>query len=72
MSSALGYTLAGAALLVTGAVVGRFSERLRADIAERQRAQRRLTLYADELERANDHLGAASSGWRRSRRSRAR
>jgi signal transduction histidine kinase len=54
--NALGYTSRGAALLVTGAVVGRFSERLRDDIAERRRAQRHLSLYADELERANEHL----------------
>ena len=54
--NALGYSSRGAALLVTGAVVGRFSERLRHDIAERQRAQRDLSLYADELERANQHL----------------
>ena len=31
-------------------VVGRFSDRLRSDIAERQEAQRDLTLYADQLE----------------------
>ena len=52
----LGYTSRGAALLVSGAVVGRFSERLREDIAERRRAQRQLSLYADELKRANEHL----------------
>ncbi len=55
--TALGYSSRLAALLVTGAVVGRFSERLHADIAERQRAQRHLAMYADELERANEHLG---------------
>lgn len=54
--NALGWTSRGAALIVTGAVVGRFSERLRHDIAERQRAQRRLSLYADQLERANQQL----------------
>jgi signal transduction histidine kinase len=53
---ALGYTARGAALLVTGGVVGSFSERLRHDIAERQRAQRNLTLYADQLARANQQL----------------
>ncbi len=53
---ALGYSARGAALLVTGAVVGRFSERLRNDIAERQRAQRDLSLYADQLGRANQQL----------------
>ena len=53
---ALGYTARGAALLVTGAVVGRFSDRLRADIAERRRAQRHLSLYADQLARANQQL----------------
>jgi signal transduction histidine kinase len=55
--TALGYSSRIAALLVTGAVVGRFSERLHADIAEGQQAQRHLAMYADELERANDHLG---------------
>ncbi len=54
--SALGYSARMAAFLVTGAVVGRFSERLRADIVQRQQAQSRLALYADELERANRHL----------------
>ncbi len=38
-------------------MIGRFSERLRHDIAERQRAQRDLSLYADQLERANETLG---------------
>jgi signal transduction histidine kinase len=52
----LGYASRGAVLLITGVVVGWFSERLRHDIAERQRAQRHLSLYADELERANRHL----------------
>jgi signal transduction histidine kinase len=36
--------------------VGRFSERLRQDIAARQRTQRQLSLYADQLEWANQHL----------------
>jgi signal transduction histidine kinase len=53
---ALGYTARGAALLVTGAVVGRFSERLRNDIAERRRAQSHLSVYADQLARANQQL----------------
>lgn len=53
---ALGYIARGAVLFVTGAVVGRFSERLRADIAERQRAQRDLSLYADQLGGANQEL----------------
>ncbi len=52
----LGYTARGAALLVTGTAVGRFSERLRSDIAERQRAQRDLSLYAEQLARANQQL----------------
>ncbi|HWX45901.1 MAG TPA: GAF domain-containing sensor histidine kinase [Solirubrobacteraceae bacterium] len=52
----LGYTARGAALLVSGAVVGRFSDRLRDDIAGRRRAQRHLSLYADQLERANQQL----------------
>jgi signal transduction histidine kinase len=54
--SALGYSSRVAVVLVTGAVVGRFSERLRLDIAERQRAQRHLALYAEQLARANQHL----------------
>jgi signal transduction histidine kinase len=48
--NALGYISRGAVMLVTGVVVGRFSDRLRNDIAERQGAQRDLTLYADQLE----------------------
>jgi signal transduction histidine kinase len=47
---ALGYISRGAVMYVTGVVVGRFSDRLRSDIAERQEAQRDLTLYADQLE----------------------
>ncbi len=53
---ALGYISRGAAMLVTGAVVGSFSERLRHDIAERQDAQRDLALYADQLEESNRGL----------------
>ena len=53
---ALGYISRGAVLVVAGAVVGRFSERLRLDITARQRAQRDLSLYADQLERANQNL----------------
>ncbi len=56
---ALGYISRGAALLLTGVLVGGFSERLRNDVAERRRAQRDLTLYADELERANHHLATS-------------
>jgi signal transduction histidine kinase len=52
----LGYASRGAVFVITGAVVGTFSERLRQDIAERKRAQRDLSVYADELERANHHL----------------
>ena len=52
----LGYTTRGAALLVSGAVVGRFADRLRQDIAERRRAQRHMSLYADQLTRANQQL----------------
>ncbi|HEY1509752.1 MAG TPA: ATP-binding protein [Solirubrobacteraceae bacterium] len=48
--NALGYISRGAVMFLTGIVVGRFSERLRNDIAERQVAQRDLTLYADQLE----------------------
>lgn len=54
--SALGYVSRGAVFVITGAVVGAFAERLRADIFERRRAQRQLALYADELERSNRHL----------------
>jgi signal transduction histidine kinase len=50
---ALGYVSRGAAFLVTGVVVGRFSERLRHDVRERQDAQRDLALYADQLESSN-------------------
>jgi signal transduction histidine kinase len=52
----LGYTARGAALLVSGAVVGRFADRLREDVAERRRAQRHMSLYADQLTRANQQL----------------
>ncbi len=52
----LGYVSRGAVVLIAGVVVGRFSERLRVDIAERQHAQRELSLYAVELERANQNL----------------
>jgi signal transduction histidine kinase len=48
--NALGYVSRGAVMFVTGIVVGRFSDRLRNDITERQGAQRDLTLYADQLE----------------------
>jgi signal transduction histidine kinase len=37
-------------------VVGYLSTRLRRDIAERRRAERDLSLYADQLERANQEL----------------
>jgi len=53
---ALGYISRGAALVFVAAVVGRFSERLRQDVLERRRAERYLSLYADQLERANHHL----------------
>ena len=53
---ALGYVSRGAAFLVTGVVVGRFSERLRRDVAERQDAERDLALYADQLESSNRGL----------------
>lgn len=53
----LGYSSRIAVLFVTGAVVGWFSERLRADIVGRELAQRRLAMYVDELERSNDQLG---------------
>ncbi len=50
---ALGYVSRGAAFLVTGGVVGAFSDRLRRDVTERQEAQRNLALYADQLEGSN-------------------
>jgi signal transduction histidine kinase len=53
---ALGYVSRGAAFLVTGVVVGGFSDRLRRDSAERQDAQRDLALYADQLEGSNRDL----------------
>jgi signal transduction histidine kinase len=52
----LGYASRTAAFVVTGVVVGSFSQRLRQDIAARQRAQRHLALYADQLEWANHQL----------------
>jgi signal transduction histidine kinase len=52
----LGYIARGAAFVITALVVGRFSERLRADVAVRQDAQRDLALYADELETSNRGL----------------
>ncbi|HUA45875.1 MAG TPA: GAF domain-containing sensor histidine kinase [Solirubrobacteraceae bacterium] len=53
---ALGYVSRGAAFVVTGVVVGRFSERLRRDVAERRDAERDLALYADQLEGSNQGL----------------
>jgi signal transduction histidine kinase len=52
----LGYVARGAAFVITGIVVGRFSERLRNDMAVRQGAQRDLALYADQLEASNRGL----------------
>jgi signal transduction histidine kinase len=52
----LGYIARGAAFVITGVVVGRFSERLRHDMAVRQSAQRDLALYADQLEASNRGL----------------
>ena len=52
----LGYVSRGAAFVVTGAVVGRFSERLRRDMADRRDAERDLALYADQLEGSNRGL----------------
>jgi signal transduction histidine kinase len=52
----LGYVARGAAFVITAVVVGRFSERLRSDVAVRQHAQRDLALYADELETSNQGL----------------
>ncbi|HJS95735.1 MAG TPA: hypothetical protein VJ741_15840, partial [Solirubrobacteraceae bacterium] len=52
----LGYIARGAAFVITAVVVGRFSERLRTDMAVRQDAQRDLALYADQLEASNRGL----------------
>jgi signal transduction histidine kinase len=52
----LGYIARGAAFVITAVVVGRFSERLRGDMAVRQDAQRDLALYADQLEASNRGL----------------
>src|SRR5664279_2250550 len=54
----LGYSSRTAAFVVTGVVVGSFSQRLRQDIVARQRAQRHLAVYADQLERANHQLAS--------------
>jgi signal transduction histidine kinase len=50
---ALGYVSRGAAFVITGVIVGGFSDRLRRDMAERQEAQRDLAMYADQLEGSN-------------------
>ena len=52
----LGYVSRAAVFVIVGGLVGRFSERLRADVLARQRAQRALSMYAGELERANERL----------------
>ena len=52
----LGYVSRGAAFVITGVVVGVFSDRLRRDTAEREDAQRDLALYADQLEGSNRGL----------------
>ena len=52
----LGYVARGAAFVITAVVVGRFSERLRHDMAVRQDAERDLALYADQLEESNRGL----------------
>ena len=52
----LGYVSRAAVFVVVGGLVGRFAERLRADVLARQRAQRSLSLYATELEAANKRL----------------
>jgi signal transduction histidine kinase len=53
---ALGYVSRGAAFFITGVVVGRFSDRLRRDVAERRDAERDLALYADQLASSNHGL----------------
>ena len=52
----LGYVSRLAVFVVVGGLVGRFAERLRADVVARRRAQRALSLYAGELEAANTRL----------------
>jgi len=54
--SVLGYTARGAAFLVVGWLVGGYADRLRSDIAARRRAQVELSLYAEEVEQANERL----------------
>jgi signal transduction histidine kinase len=57
----LGYVSRGSAFLLTGALVGRFSEQMRRDIAGRRLAQRQLAGYADELEQSNVHLAQSNA-----------
>jgi signal transduction histidine kinase len=57
----LGYVSRGSAFLLTGALVGRFSEQMRRDIASRRRAQRQLAGYADDLEQSNERLAQSNA-----------
>lgn len=59
--STLGYVSRGSAFVLTGALVGRFSEQVRRDIAGRRRAQRQLAGYADELERSNQQFAQSNA-----------
>jgi signal transduction histidine kinase len=52
----LGYVSRAAVFVLVGGVVGRFADQLRADVRARQKAQRALSMYAGELERANARL----------------
>jgi hypothetical protein len=51
-------------LVVTGVVVGSFSQRLRQDIVVRQRAQRHLALYADQVCAMEMHPGSSVTAFR--------
>jgi len=53
---ALGYASRAAVFVVVGGIVGRFADKLRADVTARRRAQHALALHAGELERANARL----------------
>lgn len=60
----LGYVSRTAAFVVIGVVVGSFSQRLRQDIVARQRAQRHLALYADQVCAMEMHPGSSAAAFR--------
>lgn len=55
----LGYSTRSAVLLLVGALVGYYSDRLRRDIAERQRAEAELEVRANDLAVSNAELTLA-------------